>query len=186
MSEAIIEGLLFLSGSDGININEVSSIYDIKTTDIEFYLSSILEKCKKENRGITIKKLGNNYKFTTKDIHKNFYEHYFEKETKKLTDATMEVLAIIAYNEPITKSQVSNIRGIESSHLVRRLSVNGLVKEFKKADLPGKPVLYITTDKFLDYFGINSKADLPKIELEISNINKEEELFISKEINLKT
>ena len=76
----------------------------------------------------------------------------------------METLAIIAYNEPITRAQVDELRGINSSQMIRNLIAKDFVKELSKSTLPGRPNLYGITNQFLDYFGLSSKEDLPKLE----------------------
>ena len=76
----------------------------------------------------------------------------------------METLAIIAYNEPITRGSVEELRGVDSTYIMRRLLAKGLIKEYGRSELPGRPILYKTTDDFLDYFGLASKDELPDID----------------------
>lgn len=87
-------------------------------------------------------------------------------------------LAIIAYNEPITRVEIDDLRGVDSSYIVRRLLAKGLIKECGKSDLPGKPILYKTTDDFLDYFGLSSINELPSLD-NIEENNDEKDLFKS-------
>ena len=97
--------------------------------------------------------------------HKYFYEKYVEKDSvKTLSQSALETLAIIAYNEPITRAQVDELRGINSSQMIRNLIAKDFVKELGKSTLPGRPNLYGITNQFLDYFGLSSKEDLPKLE----------------------
>ena len=88
----------------------------------------------------------------------------------------MEVLAIIAYNEPITRGNVDALRGVESTYVMRRLLAKGLIKECGRSDAPGRAILYKTTDEFLDYFGLASKDDLPKIDIE-NTVNSPKDLY---------
>ena len=176
----IIEGLLFLVGSDGISIKELKEILEIDD-DI---LSEQLEKLKKiyesDDHGIKIEELGNKLKLTTKKEHKKYYEILTEEEiSSTLSPAALEALVIIAYNQPITRIKVDEIRGVGSSHLIRKLLLKNLIKELGKSDSPGRPNLYGTTDQFLDYFGLNSIEELPKIE-EVEENNEEKNLFESK------
>ena len=95
--------------------------------------------------------------------------------------AALEALAIIAYNQPITRNQVDEIRGVSSSHIIRKLLIKDLIQDCGKSDLPGKPILYSTTPHFLDYFGLSSISELPIIETNNEqNISKQEDLFESR------
>ena len=96
-----------------------------------------------------------------------------------LSNQALETLAIIAYNEPITRIDVDEIRGVDSAYVVRRLLAKGLIKECGRDDKPGHPILYKTTDEFLDYFGLSSKEDLPKIEELKQEDNEDKDLFKS-------
>ena len=104
-------------------------------------------------------------------------ERSLGKEIQTLSPSNLEVLAIIAYNEPITRLEVDNLRGVSSGYVIRKLSARGLIKVVGKSNLPGKPNLYGITSEFLDYFGLATKDDLPKME--IKEESKEEELFTS-------
>ena len=77
----------------------------------------------------------------------------------------METLAIIAYNEPITRNEIEEFRGVDCAYIIRRLCARGFIKESGRSDMPGRPILYKTTDEFLDYFGLSSKDELPKIDI---------------------
>ena len=89
------------------------------------------------------------------------------------------MLIIIAYNQPITRVEIDNIRGVSTSHMVRKLVAKGLIKEAGKSSLPGKPILYRTTSDFLDCFGLTSLEELPKLETSEEPIENETELFKS-------
>ena len=117
-----------------------------------------------KNRGIRIDFLGNKIKLTTKKEHREYYQKLIENpETNSLSQASLETLAIIAYNQPITRIQVDELRGVSSSQMLRKLVAKGFLKESGRSDLPGRPILYETTSEFLDYFGLNSIDDLPNM-----------------------
>ena len=178
--EAILEGLLFIAGSDGLTIKKITDILETTEAETIKLINILREEYKKDNRGIEIQYLGNSFKLTTKSIHKDFYKNLVLKEdTNILSQSALETLAIIAYNEPITRNTVNEIRGVDSTHIIRKLLVTQLIKEAGKSDLPGRPMLYETTDKFLDYFGLKNKDELPKLETEEENI-EETDLFNSK------
>lgn len=180
--EGILEGLLFVQGDTGLTLNEVMSILSLNEEEAKQLVYKLKINYENENRGLRLNYLGNTFKLTTKQEHKDYYEKLLENpRTHTLSQAALEVLAIIAYNEPITRGQVDEYRGVESSFVIRKLLAKGLIKEAGKADMPGHPTLYKTTDDFLDYFGLSTKDELPNIEdleLEIDE-TKEKDLFKS-------
>ena len=128
-----------------------------------------------ESRGLRIDFLGNRFKLTTKFEHKAYYQKLLENpETNFLSQAALETLAIVAYNEPITRVQVDNIRGVSSTSIMRKLVAKGFIKEVGRSDIPGRPILYETTHEFLDYFGLSSIEDLPNIDDIMQHVEEEE------------
>ena len=99
-------------------------------------------------------------------------------ETNTLSQAALEVLAIVAYNQPITRIEIDELRGVSCSHVIRKLLAKGLLKEAGKSDMPGRPNLYKTTSEFLDYFGLATIEDLPTLNIN-DNETDEKELFTS-------
>ncbi len=177
--EAILEGLLFVSGEDGISKDKIISILEITEDEADNLINKLLDNYNDDSRGITIKKFGDEYKLVTKKEHAEYYKKLVDNEVSEtLSNSALETLAIIAYNEPITRIAVDEIRGVSSAHIIRKLVFKNLIKEVGRSDLPGKPILYGVTDQFLDYFGLNSTKDLPKIEFE-ENF-EETELYDSK------
>lgn len=166
--KAIVEGLLFVVGDEGITIDEIKKILEIDNETLKQVFIELKKDYEKSDRGLRIVYLGNAFKLTTKEEHKQYYEKLVvDTKNKTLSNASLEVLAVIAYNEPITRLKIDEIRGVNSSQIVRRLLARGFIKICGKEDSIGKPNLYKTTDEFLDYFGLSSKKDLPEI------INKE-------------
>lgn len=178
--EGILEGLLYVTGDEGLSLKEVMTILNLNEEQAKQLVYKLKLSYEKENRGLRLSYLGNTFKLTTKQEHKKYYEKLLENPTSHtLSQAALEVLAIIAYNEPITRAEVDEMRGVDSIYIIRKLIAKGLLKEAGKSDKPGHPILYKTTDDFLDYFGLATKDDLPKIE-NISNIEEEEsDLFQS-------
>lgn len=176
--EAILEGLLFVSGNLGLKADEIKQILEIDDKKLEELLANLNKSYESDARGIKIEVLGNYYKLVTKKEHKKYYEKLMNFEDNyTLTQSSLETLAIIAYNEPITRSQVDEIRGVDSSYIIRKLCIQNFIHEVGKSELPGRPMLYATTPQFLDYFGLSSKEELPKIAIDENN---EEELYESK------
>jgi len=179
---AVLEGLLYVQGDLGLTIEQVTDILSIDTEEAKKLIYELKQSYENENRGLRINYLGNTFKLTTKEEHKDYYQKLItDSKTQVLSNSALEVLAIIAYNEPISRIEVEKIRGIDSAYLVKRLLAKGLIKECGKSDLPGKPTLYKTTDEFLDCFGLSSKEDLPKIEMFTEEEDDlEKDLFKSK------
>ena len=131
-------------------------------------------------RGLRINFLGNTIKLTTREEHKEYYTKLLENpSSNSLSNSAIETLAVIAYNEPITRGEVDSFRGVDSSYVMRRLLAKGFIKECGRSDAPGRPILYKTTDEFLDYFGMASKDDLPSIEMLNDNQEEEKDLYTS-------
>ena len=178
--KGIIEGLLYVQGDLGLTIEQVSDILEITPEEAKDLILSLKQDYIDEDRGLRINYLGNSFKLTTKEEHKEYFKKLLENPRNNvLSNQALETLAIIAYNEPITRIDVDEIRGVDSAYVVRRLLAKGLIKECGRSDKPGHPILYKTTDEFLDYFGLSSKEDLPKIELLEQNDNDDKDLFKS-------
>ena len=177
----ILEGLLYVQGDMGLTLEQVCDILNISYEDAKTLVYTLKKQYEEdEDRGLRINYLGNTFKLTTKEEHKEYYVKLLENpKSHTLSDSALEVLAIIAYNEPITRIKIDEIRGVDSTYVVRRLCAKGLIKECGKADLPGRPTLYKTTDDFLDYFNLSSIKDLPDIG-SVENIDKEVDLYYSK------
>lgn len=178
----VLEGVLFVVGDEGVTIDEMSRILEVPKEDVKKLLLQLKEKYEANNSGLRIRYLGNAFKLTTKEEHKPFYQKFLTSHTDNhtLSNAALEVLAIIAYNEPITRIEIDEMRGISSTFTLRKLVAKGLIKESGKSDLPGRPNLYKITSEFLDYFGLASKEDLPDISNFLPQDTEEEkDLFTS-------
>ncbi len=179
--KAVIEGLLFLVGDEGLTIEDISNIIEKSVEETKMYIDELINDYQNETRGIQIEFLGDHYKLTTKPIHKEYYKKLvLNEENSELSQAALEVLAIIAYNAPITRVDVDNIRGVNSTFVVRKLLLKGLIEEVGKSDAPGRPKLYNVTQNFLDYFGLGDINELPSIETPEEVIDDDKNLFESK------
>ncbi len=176
MHKAVLEGLLFVVGEDGLTIEQISDVLNITAEEAKNLIMDLKKDYESEDRGLRIDFLGNRFKLTTKFEHKEYYQKLIENpETNTLSQAALETLAIIAYNEPITRVQIDNIRGVGSVSILRKLVAKGFIKESGRSDLPGRPILYETTNEFLDYFGLSSTKDLPNMEDIINGVSVEED-----------
>lgn len=177
--KAVLEGILFVVGDEGVTIDEIKKILEIDENEVKVLLTELRKDYESNDRGLRISFMGNSFKLTTKEEHKSYYEKLVSDiKNNTLSNASLEVLAVIAYNEPITRIKVDEIRGVNSSQIIRRLLARGFIKVCGKEETIGKPNLYKTTNEFLDYFGLASKDDLPKIIVD-EMINEEKELYNS-------
>ena len=180
MMEGILEGLLYVQGDTGLTLKEVMTVLNLNEEEAKTLVYKLKLRYEEEDRGLRLGFLGNTFKLTTKQEHKEYYEKLLENpSTHVLSQAALEVLAIVAYNEPITRTKIDEMRGVESVYVLRKLLAKGLLKEAGRSDMPGHPILYKTTDDFLDYFGLSTKDDLPDIDSVIISDDKEKDLFKS-------
>lgn len=184
-NKAVLEGLLFVVGEDGLTLDQIVEVLDINEDEAKALVQDLKHSYEEEDRGLRIDYLGNRLKLTTKYEHREYYQKLLENpETNILSQAALETLAIIAYNEPITRVEVDKIRGVSSGQMIRKLVAKGLIKESGRSELPGRPILYETTNEFLDYFGLKSIDELPDMEKYIDEANEEideeQDLYTSK------
>ena len=155
-------------------------VLGVSEEEVKSLLMELKKDYEDEGRGLRISYLGNAFKLTTKEEHKEYYEKLVtDSRTTNLSNAALEVLAVIAYNEPVTRLKIDEIRGVNSSQIVRRLLARGFIKVCGREESIGKPNLYKTTDDFLDYFGLSSKEDLPQIIVETKYENENPDLYDS-------
>jgi len=138
----------------------------INLDQVESCIEGIREKYQSEFYPFEVKESGGGWQFLTKkDFHKTIAQLNGEKFLKRLSTAAMETLAIIAYKQPITKGEIESIRGVNSDYSIQKLLEKELIVITGRSEhLPGKPLVYATSRNFMDYFGINSPDDLPKIK----------------------
>lgn len=176
----VLEGILFAIGDEGVTLKAICEILDITEEEAKNLLKELQKRYESDEYGIRISFLGNTFKLTTKKEHKEYYQKLLgTSEAQSLSPSNLEVLAIVAYNEPITRLEIDNLRGVASGYIVRKLCARGLIKTVGKSEMPGRPNLYGITSEFLDYFGLATRDDLPKIEHPEEEKQEETELFTS-------
>ena len=177
----VLEGLLFVVGDDGLTFEQIMDALEVDLDTAKELVLELKREYESDRHGIQISILGDKLKLTTKKEHKDYYMKLIEnKETNSLSPQALETLAIIAYNEPVSVQDIDNIRGVNSREMVRRLLAKGFLKEVGRSDAPGRPIIYATTSDFLDYFGLSSKEELPKFEIEENVIDEDTNLYDSK------
>ncbi len=176
----VLEGILFAVGDEGISLKTLIDVLGVSSDVVKNLLKDLQVEYEKTSRGIRISYLGDAFKLTTKREHAEYYQKLLgNPESQSLSESSLEVLAIIAYNQPITRVMVDEMRGVASGQIIRKLCARGLVKITGKSNLAGRPNLYGTTREFLDYFGLASLSDLPRLEPIVLSADGETELFTS-------
>jgi segregation and condensation protein B len=172
----IIEGLLYIKGSEGIDPKTLKVLLGINTNEARKELKMFMNEFNGKERGIKVVVFKDVFKFTTLPEHKEIISDLVTIERKKkLSESAIETIGIIAYKQPVTRAQVSNIRGKISDGVMSTLLIKELIKEVGIKETPGRPILYGITDKFYDYFQITSLKELPKLD-EFSNYDEDEEI----------
>ena len=161
--KGIIEAILFASGR-AIGLHELELSLELESKSIQDIINEMKEEYKQEKYGIEIVMVDNGYTLASKkDYHEYIYSIIDKRVKPSLSQAALEVLAIIAYNPKITRAEIETIRGVGSDASIYRLLEHNLITEAGKLDLPGKPIAYKVTDDFLKKFGLNTLEDLPKL-----------------------
>lgn len=171
---AVLEGLLFIAGTEGLSLELLASYLNL--TKNKNKLLTLIEKLQEkleadQDSGLTVVKLGEFYKLTTKVKHHQFYQVLQDQPIIRLSQAALETLAIIAYNQPVTKTKIEEIRGVNCDGIMNKLKSLNFISEAGRSELPGRPILYVITNDFMDHFQLESLAQLP----ELPNFNFEEE-----------
>ena len=161
--KGIIEAILFASGKI-VTLEELSISLEIDKKEVANIIEEMKEDLKKANRGIEIITVNNGYTLASKkEYHEYIYQIIDKRAKPNLSQAALEVLAIIAYNPKITRAEIENIRGVSSDASIYRLLEHNLIEEAGKLDLPGKPMSYKVTEEFLKKFGLNALEELPEL-----------------------
>lgn len=168
-AEAIIEGILFAAG-DAVDIEKIADILDIDTKSTRAIVTALADKYDREMRGIQIIRLEDSFQMCSRREYKEYISRLVEpRRSLSLSNAAMEVLAIVAYKQPVTRAVIEQIRGVSCDTLVNRLLEKNFIEEVGRLDTPGRPMLFGTTEEFLRCFGIESLAELPELEEEIND-----------------
>ena len=157
------EAVLF-SGGEPITLDRLSQVFDLSIEEVTEVISLLEEKYNNENSGIKLVTLENAYQLTTKSEHAEYIKKAFDiKRKTPLSQAGFEVLAVVAYNQPVTKAFIEQVRGVDCSGPIYTLIEKGLIEERGRLDLPGKPLLYGTTKNFLRCFSLKDLSELPPL-----------------------
>lgn len=168
--KSIIEALLFTAG-EALSVQDISKAMQLDKLTVCNLLNEIIGEYKNEKRGIQIISFGGKYQMCTRPEHMEYIRRLLGSQNKQsLSRAAIETMAIIAYNQPVTRQKIDLVRGVKNDKIISSLVEKKLVKDVGRMDGPGRPILYGTTDEFLRYFGLKDLSELPKMEeLKINN-----------------
>ncbi|WP_025114073.1 SMC-Scp complex subunit ScpB [Lysinibacillus fusiformis] len=183
MLQSRIEALLFVVGDDGLTIKQLSHLLG-EQDEIIIQAMDALQKVYDEDlaRGITVKEMAGVFQLITKSDLADTIQRLVENPTaQSLSQASLEVLAIVAYKQPITRVAIEDLRGVKCERPIQTLVSRGLIKEVGRSEGTGRAILYGTTKEFLHYFGLNSVEEMPPLpEEELAETEQETDLFMTK------
>jgi segregation and condensation protein B len=161
---ALLEAILYLE-SGVLDEEALARISGLSEETVEKALGVLAERCTHPGSGIELSRIGGGITLAPKrDYWEKLRDRYGKRNEGRLSRAAMETLSIIAYSQPITRSEIKSIRGVDPDTMIRQLEEKQFIREIGKKDAPGKPVQYGTTAEFLRFFRLNSIADLPKLD----------------------
>lgn len=178
--KAIVEGLLFASGDTGVTVNQLANVLEVSQAMIAGLLEELKTDYEQSDRGIMIMQSHYTFHLTTKPRHGQHIQKLFENpKMTRLSQAALETLAIIAYQQPITRTEIEEIRGVKSDRSVQTLLARSLIEEVGRRESVGRPVLFSTSKAFLTFFGLASIEELPPLpeNPEDDSIEQEADLF---------
>lgn len=172
---SIIESLLFASG-EPLKIEYIGNIIECSISFTKDLLDYMIEGYSQEDRGIKLINVNDTYQLVTKPKNSDYVQKLLKTNVRQsLSQAALETLSIIAYKQPITRIEIDEIRGVKSDRAVLTLVEKNLIKETGRLDVPGRPILYSTTDEFLKFFGLENLNQMPQLEALIDKYSEEEE-----------
>ncbi|MFK5706431.1 SMC-Scp complex subunit ScpB [Lysinibacillus boronitolerans] len=183
MLQSKIEALLFVVGDDGLTIKQLSQLLGEQEELILQTMNTLREAYEEDlARGITVKEIAGVYQLITKSEFADTIQRLVENPTaQSLSQASLEVLAIVAYKQPITRVAIEDLRGVKCERPIQTLVSRGLIKEVGRSEGTGRAILYGTTKEFLHYFGLNSIEEMPPLpEEDLADTEQETDLFMTK------
>lgn len=166
-----LETVLFASG-EPISIDRLSQVFEAEPEKLEKLLSELADTYISQNRGMRLIRLENTYQLVSNEAYAEYVKKAFDMRRRTpLSSAALEVLAVVSYNQPVTKAFVEQVRGVDCSGVITTLIEKGLIEERGRLELPGRPLLYGTTKNFLRCFSLNDLSDLPSLPTAGSEIN---------------
>lgn len=160
--ERAVEAILFAAGEE-VKLKDIAAALEQDVNTTKAVVENLMDRYNGEKRGITIIRVEDAYQMCTSEEYYEYIKRLFQSPVKRsLSQPMLETLAIIAYKQPVTKSTIEEIRGVNADRAVNKLVEYGLVEEKGRLQVPGRPILFGITDEFLKYFGYDSVAGMPK------------------------
>ena len=178
-----IESLLFVTGDEGLSSKQIENLTGATSIEVKEALEQLQnDYSKSKNRGIELKELAGTYQLISKKQNAEIIQRLVENPTNQpLSQASLEVLAIVAYKQPITRIEIEDLRGVKSERPLHTLSLKGLIQEVGRAEGTGRAILYGTTKEFLNVFGLNDMNELPPLpETQGTEEDDQTDLFMTK------
>jgi len=157
-----LESILFVS-SEPMDEKKLAQLLDLKPREVRELAEELISEYQERNSGFKLIKVAGGYLFAVIPEMADYVKELYKPKYTSLSNASLETLAIVAYQQPVTRAEIEKIRGVNADRIVLNLTEKGLIKELGKKEAPGRPLLYGTSREFLLYFGINSLEELPKI-----------------------
>jgi len=174
VTKGLVEGLIFAS-SHPVSIKSLSEVLEISKEEIETAVQELQTETESDSHGMILQEVGGGYQFRTKIELKELMAKFYEKKPPRLSQALLEVLSVIAYKQPVTRPEIEKIRGVDCTAVLKGLLDKNLIEMRGRSHLPGTPVIYGTTQKFLEWFQIANLEHLPPLsEVEAPNKRVEE------------
>ena len=162
--KSALESLMFVWGQP-LNVKDAAEMFNVPWREVYDYMKELQEEYEEQARGIRIREIDKSFQFCTAPENGEYIERFCTPtKEKKLSQSAMEVLAIIAYKQPVTRSEIESIRGIKCERVIEGLAKKELIEEKGRSTGIGRPILYGTTKLFLEKFGFETLKDLPDIE----------------------
>lgn len=158
-----IEAMLFASGT-GLSLEQLALALDMPQLEAKFFVDSLARVYQTKDRGLRLTSIGGTYQLATNPTCGSYLSKINQKTITELTKAQIETLAVIAYQQPVTRQAIEQIRGVDSSHAVNKLVEYELIIDSGRLDVIGRPMVFVTTDQFLRQFGIANLSELPNID----------------------
>ncbi|WP_100372617.1 SMC-Scp complex subunit ScpB [Bacillus sp. FJAT-45037] len=174
--KAIVEGLLFVTGDEGMTYEQLAEVMELELETIKDVVGELETTYQSTNRGLQMVEVGGAFRLATKAEHADYMKKLATSPLHSgLSQAALETLAIVAYKQPITRVEIDEIRGVKSERALHSLNSKLLIKEVGRQPGTGRPILYGTTRQFLDHFGLKRLDELPPLPEDITDDSIEDE-----------
>ncbi|MFC4324116.1 SMC-Scp complex subunit ScpB [Litchfieldia salsa] len=181
--KAIVEGLLFVAGDEGLSLKQLAAVLEVDQQIAQDIISDLIIDYKDEDRGLHLVEIAGAFQLTTKKEHSEYLRKLVESPSNTvLSQAALETLAIVAYRQPITRAEIEEIRGVKTERPLHTLAAKALIKEVGRVERTGRAILYGTTKEFLEYFGLKTIEELPPLpeKIDDESVQEEADLFFER------